>query len=311
MTCPSIMPATPVMMLHCWDVNTAGRIARCPLVGFWSRQLSNTLNEAVTNGLIYSTFIIADRLPFQHGSGSWNSQENALRCPHQRGPGFTDLQSISFCSDSSTFSGWNGLTMKSRAPADMASMTMFFWPMAVHMITLALASSFLISRTALMPSISGIVMSIVTRSGFNARYISTDSRPLVASPATSYPLLVRIFFSVTRMNNASSVIRTRLATSIPPPRCLSLTGAGRLPIPFRAPTAGAATAGRSLLFCIEKGHLDLQPQFSIVMDAFGSSQEQNAPRSQSITKPHEQPVLRVICEIDDHIPADDQIESLL
>ena len=61
-------------------------------------------------------------------------------------------------------------------------------------------------RQAVMPSIIGIVMSISTRSGCSAAYFSTASCPLDASPATSYPFWVSMFFSVTRINRASSVM---------------------------------------------------------------------------------------------------------
>ncbi len=44
-------------------------------------------------------------------------------------------------------------------------MTMFFWPIAVHMTTLADGSLFLMQRVAVMPSMIGMVMSISTRSG--------------------------------------------------------------------------------------------------------------------------------------------------
>ena len=63
---------------------------------------------------------------------------------------------------------WNGFTMKSRAPAWIASITIACWPMALHITILAFGSTFLISFTALMPSISGIVMSIVVISGFSS-----------------------------------------------------------------------------------------------------------------------------------------------
>ncbi len=63
--------------------------------------------------------------------------------------------------------GWNGLTTKSLAPAWIASTTSACWPMALHIRILASGSVLQISRTASMPPMSGITMSMVTRSGLS------------------------------------------------------------------------------------------------------------------------------------------------
>src|SRR5579872_1251392 len=68
----------------------------------------------------------------------------------------------------------------------------------------------MIWRTAVMPSISGMTMSMVTRSGFSDLYLSTASTPFCASPTTSNPFLLRIPLIIIRMTTASSTMRTRL-----------------------------------------------------------------------------------------------------
>ena len=49
--------------------------------------------------------------------------------------------------------------------------------MALHISTFASGSNFVISRTASMPPMSGITMSIVTRSGRSCLYFSTACVP--------------------------------------------------------------------------------------------------------------------------------------
>src|SRR5690242_14210312 len=109
---------------------------------------------------------------------------------------------------SSTREGWNGLTTKSLAPAWMASTTSACWPMALHIRILASGSCFTISRTASMPPMSGITMSIVTRSGLSCRYFSTACVPVSASPTTSNPAWPRMSLIIVRMKIASSQTRT-------------------------------------------------------------------------------------------------------
>src|SRR5579883_2327933 len=82
--------------------------------------------------------------------------------------------------------------------------------MEVHMMILAPGSCVMICRTAVMPSISGITMSIVTKSGLNALYLSTASSPFWASPTTSNPFLLKMPLIIIRMTTASSTMRTRL-----------------------------------------------------------------------------------------------------
>src|SRR5947207_12693689 len=80
--------------------------------------------------------------------------------------------------------------------------------MALHIRILASGSCFTISRTASMPPISGITMSIVTRSGLSCRYFSTAWVPVSASPTTSNPACARISVIIVRMKMASSQTRT-------------------------------------------------------------------------------------------------------
>ncbi len=91
-------------------------------------------------------------------------QVGVAREVHAAGPG-TSARADTRCTASSTRLGWNGFTTKSFAPAWIASTTSACWPMALHMRILAFGSNFVISRTASMPPMSGITMSIVTRSG--------------------------------------------------------------------------------------------------------------------------------------------------
>src|SRR6266508_2532752 len=109
---------------------------------------------------------------------------------------------------SRTREGWKGLTTKSYAPAWIASTTSACCPMALHIRILASGSCLTISRTASMPPMSGITMSIVTRSGFSWRYFSTAWLPVSASPTTSNPAWARISVIIVRMKMASSQTRT-------------------------------------------------------------------------------------------------------
>ena len=58
-------------------------------------------------------------------------------------------------------------------------------PIALQMTTRAYGSLLRISRTASSPPISGMTMSMSTRSGWRRAYISTATRPFSASPRTS------------------------------------------------------------------------------------------------------------------------------
>src|SRR5256712_3038010 len=73
---------------------------------------------------------------------------------------------------------------------------------------LASGSCLTISRTASMPPMSGITMSMVTRSGLSWRYFSTAWVPVSASPTTSNPACARMSVIIVRMKMASSQTRT-------------------------------------------------------------------------------------------------------
>src|SRR4029079_4626494 len=81
-------------------------------------------------------------------------------------------------------------------------------PMALHMRILAFGSSLQISRTASMPPMSGMTISIVTRSGCSCLYFSTACTPVSASPTISKPACVRMSPTIVRMKIASSQIKT-------------------------------------------------------------------------------------------------------
>src|SRR5436309_1990159 len=70
------------------------------------------------------------------------------------------------------------------------------------------------ARTASIPPMSGITMSIVTRSGLSWRYRSTAWEPVSASPMTSYPAWVRMSVIIVRMKIASSQTSTVWATVV-------------------------------------------------------------------------------------------------
>src|SRR5438876_992708 len=59
--------------------------------------------------------------------------------------------------------------------------------MALHMRIFASGSSFTIARTASMPPMSGITMSIVTRSGLSCRYFSTAWAPVSVGGGLGLP----------------------------------------------------------------------------------------------------------------------------
>src|SRR4051794_16935567 len=108
-----------------------------------------------------------------------------------------------------TRSGWNGLTMKSFAPALIDSRTLLSCPRAEHMITRAPGSSATISLRAARPSFSGIVMSRVVTSGLSDCHCSTASMPFDASPTTSWPPLAMASDTTFRMKTASSTTSIR------------------------------------------------------------------------------------------------------
>src|SRR5437660_143493 len=87
--------------------------------------------------------------------------------------------------------------------------------MALHMRIRAAGSSCVICLTASMPPISGMIMSIVTRSGFSCWYFSTACFPFSASPTTVNPAWDRMSLTIVRMNTASSQTSTVLLT-LPP-----------------------------------------------------------------------------------------------
>src|SRR3954469_24054503 len=79
----------------------------------------------------------------------------------------------------------------------------------------AAGSIWVIFFTASMPPISGMMMSIVTRSGFSCWYFSTACFPFSASPTTVKPACERMSLTIVRMNTASSHTSTVLLT-LPP-----------------------------------------------------------------------------------------------
>src|ERR1700681_546096 len=87
--------------------------------------------------------------------------------------------------------------------------------MALHMRIRAAGSICVICFTASMPPISGMMMSIVTRSGLSCWYFSTACFPFSASPTTVNPACERISLTMVRMNTASSQTSTVLLT-LPP-----------------------------------------------------------------------------------------------
>src|SRR5216110_1840105 len=79
----------------------------------------------------------------------------------------------------------------------------------------AAGSICVICLTASMPPISGMMMSIVTRSGFSCWYFSTACLPFSASPTTVNPACDRMSLTIVRMKTASSHTSTVLLT-LPP-----------------------------------------------------------------------------------------------
>src|SRR5229473_743686 len=146
-----------------------------------------------------------------HSSSRWLQALKCSRLSARNSSAYCD-RSIDYpstrCTASRTREGWNGLTTKSFAPAWMASTTSACWPIALHIRILASGSCLTISRTASMPPMSGITMSIVTRSGLSCRYFSTACVPVSASPTTSNPACARISVIIVRMKMASSQTRT-------------------------------------------------------------------------------------------------------
>src|SRR5574341_2291658 len=97
--------------------------------------------------------------------------------------------------------------MKSLAPDSMASAIRASWPRALTMTTLAAGSMPTISLRAVIPSIRGMTMSMVVRSGRNSRYRRTASTPLSASPTTTKGPRAKISRIMLRMKAASSITR--------------------------------------------------------------------------------------------------------
>src|SRR6266550_156320 len=147
-----------------------------------------------------------------HSSSSWLQALKCSRLSARNSSAYCDRSMRDYPSTrwtaSSTRDGWNGLTTKSLAPAWMASTTSACWPMALHIRILASGSCLTISRTASMPPMSGITMSMVTRSGLSWRYFSTACVPVSASPTTSNPACARMSVIIVRMKMASSQTRT-------------------------------------------------------------------------------------------------------
>src|SRR6267154_791982 len=95
----------------------------------------------------------------------------------------------------------------------IASTTSACCPIALHIRILASGSCLTISRTASMPPMSGITMSIVTRSGLSWRYFSTACVPVFASRTISNPAWARMSVIIVRMKMASSQTRTVWVTA--------------------------------------------------------------------------------------------------
>src|SRR5689334_2523339 len=76
----------------------------------------------------------------------------------------------------------------------------------------AAGSIWVICFTASMPPISGMMISIVTRSGLSCLYFSTACLPFSASPTTVKPACDRMSLTIVRMNTASSQTSTVLLT---------------------------------------------------------------------------------------------------
>lgn len=99
------------------------------------------------------------------------------------------------------------LNNKILCPSSIASVTILCWRMAVHMMTFALGSKVKISRSAFMPFFTGIVISIVTRSG---RSFYTGQllvhRPPLRLRLCNLPLPRSLIFTL--MNLASSTTKT-------------------------------------------------------------------------------------------------------
>src|SRR6476646_1513115 len=79
----------------------------------------------------------------------------------------------------------------------------------------AAGSICVICFTASMPPISGMMMSIVTRSGLSCWYFSTACLPFSASPTTVKPACDKMSLTIVRMKTASSHTSTVLLT-LPP-----------------------------------------------------------------------------------------------
>src|SRR5207237_782590 len=109
-----------------------------------------------------------------------------------------------------------------------------------HMRILASGSNLTISRTASMPPMSGITMSIVTRSGLSSLYLATACTPLSASPTTSKPACATMSPLIVRMTMASAKARTVCLTH-PPAAALAPRRLPRLahrPPPLHHPHQG-------------------------------------------------------------------------
>src|ERR1700680_4137653 len=87
--------------------------------------------------------------------------------------------------------------------------------MALHIRIRAAGSIWVICFTASIPPISGMMMSIVTRSGLSCWYFSTACLPFSASPTTVNPAWDKMSLTIVRMNTASSQTSTVLLT-LPP-----------------------------------------------------------------------------------------------
>ena len=113
-----------------------------------------------------------------------------------------------FRMDSITRSAWNGLTMKSLAPDWIASITIDCCPIAEHITHVAFGSAALISLSAWIPSLLGIVISKCYE--IRLELIILWQRPhfrLLPLLQSQIHPLVRMSFNIILINAASSTIK--------------------------------------------------------------------------------------------------------
>ena len=128
------------------------------------------------------------------------------------------IRDMAFMLASNTASGTD-LAMKASPPASMAATRFSGVSVAVRKITgvhahCRVASKARMWRTASKPFITGISMSISTRSGDCSRKRSTASAPLAAETG-SCPIAASLAPKAARMARESSTNSTRITASLP------------------------------------------------------------------------------------------------